>query len=211
MKSLTFKPTKDEEQQIEALAAESSALMAKAKEIAVVTDAESEVRAVEFLKQIKLRINVVDGIRTKLVKPLNDHVKMINAEFKLTTGPLEEADALVRRGMTTYRNGEEFKAAEARRKAAEAEMQQATRAGDVEKVGALSSGHAEATAAAPRTVETQSGQGRFRKVWRWEIEDIEALPAGFWIPDQVKIEAAVKAGITVPGIKAYQEEVPVIV
>jgi hypothetical protein len=160
---------------------------------------------------VKIRINLVETFRKKMVKPLNDHVKMINAECAMTTDPLEAADALVRRGMTAYRNGEEFKAAEARRKAAEAEMQQATRAGDVEKVGALSVGHAEATAAAPCTVETQSGQARFRKVWRWEIENIEALPAGYWIPDRIKIEAAVKAGIAVPGIKAYQEDVPVIV
>jgi len=68
--------------------------------------------------------------------------------------------------------------------------------------------HAAAVAAAPRTVNTQSGQVRFRKVWRFEVEDMLFLPAMYWMPDEKKIKASVEQGIPIPGVRAWVEEIP---
>lgn len=200
-----------EAQEITRIQNESDAIVAKAKEVSLVNDAQSEVRAAEFLKQVKMRIDIAETARTKLVKPLNDHVKMINAEFKKTTGPLSEADLLVRRGMTAYRNSQTFKEAEARRLEIEAQGRAAVREGDVETLAKLADVHAEALAEAPRKVETASGEARFRKVWKYEITDIEALPAGYWMPNEKAIKAAVEEGKQIPGVKSWQEETPIIV
>lgn len=189
---------------------ESAMIVEKAKEIAVVSDAESESRAAEFLKQLKLRMDVAETARVRLVKPLNDHVKMINAEFKKTTNPLSEADVLVRQGMTAYRNSQAFKEAEAKRIEIEQQARVAARQGDMETLENLSSEHAAASMNAPRVVTTASGSARFRKVWKVEIVDLEALPAGYWVPDMRKIELTASAGIAIPGVKAWQEETPVI-
>lgn len=183
----------------------------KSKEVARVVDAASEARAAEFCKQIALRLKEIKEKRTEMLKPIKDHVKRLEAQFNSVSGPLEDADALVRQGMTAYRNSQAFKAAEAERKAIEERTKEAAARGDVQTVMGLQQAHEEAAAAAPKKVETQSGEARFRKVWKYEIVDLEQLPAGYWVPDEKKISAAIKAGIAVPGVKAWQEDTPVIV
>ncbi len=208
MEDLILAP--QEAEAIDKIKGEAEKITAKAEMIAKVIDAPTEARAVEFLSQIKMRHNIIETARTKLVKPLNDHVKMINAEFKLTTKPLEEAEARVKQGMTAYRNSQEFKEAEAKRLEIEEQGRAAVRAGDTETLSRLADEHDDAKMAAPKTVNTQSGQGRFRKAWKFEIQDLEKLPAAFWMPNEKKIEATIKAGISVPGVKAWQEDIPVI-
>ena len=123
-------PSSKEMEEINRINDEAEKIIAKAKEIADVQTPEAEVRAAEFLKQIKMRVDIAETARKKLVQPLNDHVKMINDEFKKTTVPLKDADLLVRRGMTTYRNSVVFKEAEAKRLQIEAEAKVAVRMGD---------------------------------------------------------------------------------
>ncbi len=69
--------------------------------------------------------------------------------------------------------------------------------------------HAAAAAVAPKSVQTQSGKLTYRKVWRYEIEDIEKIPAAYWVIDEKKVAATVKAGIPIAGVKAWQEDMPV--
>lgn len=195
---------------IERIEQESSAIVLKSKEIAAVQDAESEARAAEFLKQVKLRLDQVKDARMGLTKPLKDHIKKLEGEFNRVAEPLEQADRIVRDGMTAYRNSQTFKEAEARRIELEAQARAAATRGDVQAVIGLQEAHANAATAAPRKIETQSGEARFRKVWKYEITDIEKIPAEYWIPDEKKITATVKAGVTIPGVKAWQEDTPVI-
>lgn len=196
--------------ELERIKSDAAKLVVIAHRLAVVVDAKSEAEATEFLKQVKMRIDIAEAARTKLVKPLNDHVKMINVGFKETTGPLSEADALVRRGMITYRNSQTFKEAEAKRLAIEEQGRAAVRAGDSDALTRLTDEHEAASIAAPRKVETASGEARFRKITRFEIVDLELLPAGYWMVDEGKINAAVKAGVAIPGVKTWTEEVPMI-
>ncbi len=204
-------PSSKEMEEINRINDEAEKIIAKAKEIADVQTPEAEVRAAEFLKQIKMRVDIAETARKKLVQPLNDHVKMINDEFKKTTVPLKDADLLVRRGMTTYRNSVVFKEAEAKRLQIEAEAKVAVRMGDSDKITELAEEHAEASLAAPRQVQSQSGKARFRKVWRFEIQDLNELPDDYWIPDEKKIKAVVDAGIQIKGVKSWQEEIPMII
>jgi hypothetical protein len=190
---------------------EAERIVAKAALIAVIHNVDEEARAVEMLKQIKLRLDMADDSRQVLVKPLNEHVKMINARFKETLKPLVEADARIRQGMVAYRNSQAFKEAQEKRLAIEQAGREAVAAGDTDALARLTDEHEVALAAAPRKVETQSGEARFRKVWKIDSIDLEALPAGFWMPDERKIKAAVEAGVPVPGVHAHVEMVPIIV
>lgn len=45
-----------------------------------------------------------------------------------------------------------------------------------------------------------------RKVWTAEITNEEAIPREFLVPDMKKIEAHLRAGSKVPGVKWYQKE-----
>lgn len=190
---------------------EAKLLLGEAYTISAVVDAPSEMTAVEFLKQIKLHYAKIESARVFLTKPLNEHLHKINVEFKKTTQPLEQAEALVKKGMIAYRNSPEFLDAERNRLEIEREARQAIREGDSPRLTELADEHAAASAAAPKKVETATGEARFRKTLKWELVDLEVLPAGYWTPDEKKIAAAVKAGMAIPGVKTWTEAVPIIV
>src|SRR3990167_5234678 len=101
------------ESDIEKIRSDVAPILEKAPVVADVKDTESEARAVEFLSQIKLRLQKLEDARKFLVKPLNDHVKEINAKFKESTDPLSEADLAIRKGITVYRNSEAMREAQA--------------------------------------------------------------------------------------------------
>ena len=194
---------------IERIKTETSAIVDKATEIARVDSPEAEARAGEFLAQVKRRGKIMDEARTKLVKPLNDHVKMINAEFAKTLKPLTEAETLVKQGLTAYRNSEEVRKAAERRRELEDEAKQAVREGDTSTLAALTPAYKDTLEVAPKAVVTKTGTMRYRKQTRWEISDMSLLPAEYWQPNEDKIAAEVKAGVEIPGVRIWTEEVPV--
>lgn len=59
-------------------------------------------RGGDLLRAMRDLLFNVETARTKLVKPLNDHVKMINGEFKKITEPLTGRITLVRGLMTRH-------------------------------------------------------------------------------------------------------------
>lgn len=179
--------------------------------VAAVTDAASEQRAAEFLKGVKEKMKAVEDARTRLVKPLSDHVKMINAQFKAASAPLEEADRIVRDGMAAYRNSPAFKEAEAKRLAIETEARQAVAEGDVVKLQWFAVKYEDAASAAPKQVATDTGAVRFREVWRHEIEDLEKVPAAYWQLNEKKIAEDVKKGAAIPGIRSWTEKTTIVV
>lgn len=189
------------------------AIASKASEVANIETPEQEARAVEFCSQAKIRIGMLETARTRLVKPLNDHVKMINAEFKSVISPMEEAIQIVKDGMTEYRRSETMKAAEEQKAMLEQEARLAARQGDVDSVQEIAKAHAEVEAAAPSIVRTQTGKASFRTAYRFEIVDAAQIPHEFLMPDEAKIKDAVKAAqgeITIAGVRVWKEEVPVI-
>lgn len=198
-----------DEKEIAFLKADSELLLATAKLVSVINSPEDESKAAEFLKQIKDKFNSLESIRTGLVKPLNDHVDRINASFKHTTVPLKEAEQIIKNGLTTHRNSQLVLAAKSEKLRLEEEARKAVSEGDVPKLETLSEAHREAAAIAPKTVSTVSGSMRYRKTWRYEIEDMEKLPASYWMIDEKKVKKAVEAGISIEGVKAWQEDVPV--
>ena len=48
---------------------------------------------------------------------------------------------------------------------------------------------------------------QFRTVKKFRIADESLIPAEYWVLDEVKIGKAVRAGITIPGVTAYEEKV----
>jgi hypothetical protein len=63
--------------------------------------------ATEFLARLAREKKQADEARVFLVKPLNDHVKAINARFKPTAEMLDQADQLVRSKVIAYRQEQE--------------------------------------------------------------------------------------------------------
>lgn len=217
------------DQEVAQLREDANRLLYMSEEVAQIATPEQEERATEFLAQAKRRFKIVDERRKKYVKPLKEHIDMINADFKTILEPLEKCESIVKKGMAAYRNSVEFKAKEAERIEAERRMAQAAR--DVRNEGltnetlenAREAGKAlqEASVEAPKTVAVQSGAARFRKEWKFEIVDRDKLPVRVredvlklafekGLYDQV-IRGMVKAGHReIEGVNIWEENVPVI-
>lgn len=193
-------------------------LLAKAYEVSTIVTVEQEARAVEFLAQTKRRMKIVEEKRKQYVDPLNASLKLINADFKAISEPLSKAEEVVKHGMSNFRDSESFRLREQERKEAELLAQRAVmtavetglrkdeKAAD-KAVTALN----EAKEEAPRKVETQSGQARYRKDWKFEVTEPEKVMREFCSPDLVKIRALIKAGLrSMDGVRIWEETVPII-
>lgn len=80
---------------------ETPRIIAEAQATEVQTPEQAQL-ATEFLSQIAAIKRQDESARKTLVKPLNDHVKMINDRFKRRSVPLDEADQIVRGKVLAY-------------------------------------------------------------------------------------------------------------
>ena len=87
--------------QIPTRAEHSADLVAQAARAEIV-DTETYGRGGDLIRAMTDELKLNEDARTKLVKPLNDHVKWINSEFKKITEPLTKAIARVRGLMQTH-------------------------------------------------------------------------------------------------------------
>lgn len=69
-----------------------------------IVDTTTYGRGGDLVREMREAFDKTEAARTKLVKPLNDHVKMINTEFKKITEPLAKAMTRVRGLMTSHSN-----------------------------------------------------------------------------------------------------------
>ncbi len=193
-------------------------LLNKAREVAAITELTHEARACEFLAQVKRRAKIVDDKRKEYVAPLKAGIDNVNADFKSILIPLEQAEAIVKKGMVAFRDAEEFKAREAARIEAEAvarrmiaEASRDMSQDNLERATEASWELNDARALAPKTVETQSGKAQFRKSWKFEVVEPNAVEREFCSPDDRIIRDAVKNGLReTRGIRIWEESVPVI-
>lgn len=99
-----------EQATVGAVAQEATSVLNQARAMRVQIPAEAQA-ATEFLAHVATAKSRGEKARKFLVKPLNDHVKAINDEFKRTAAPLEEADQLVRDKLLAFTRDEEQRVA----------------------------------------------------------------------------------------------------
>jgi regulator of protease activity HflC (stomatin/prohibitin superfamily) len=193
----------------------------------VIKSAADMTGASELLKQVVARKKRIEELRLFFTKPLNDHIKDINASFKRTMGPLEAIDSDIRGKMVAYRQveaerleKERQKEAERQRKAFEKEQekkrQEAAKLKGAEKKEALQEIKqetfvADTTAIKQSTaVESDSGKTSFSKVWEYEIINEGLIPRKYLKVDERLIGQAVRSGgiREIPGVRIYETERP---
>lgn len=199
-----------------------------------VVDDESNTRAAELLGAVKERAKKIEELRTKLVKPLNDHVKTINNTFKVESAPLEEYETKIKAEMKNYFLFQKKKAeeeAEKQRKAfyeaEQARIKERERLLEEQKNAPLE-GQTELeelieAASVPtvqmevedteRTVRAGSTTVSMKTVWKYEIVDMPTLMTAhpdFFVPDGKKIQEYImniREEKEVDGIKIFQDTV----
>ena len=198
------------ETKVSAAVTAANELLFVSEDMAAVDSPDKEAEAVDYLGKIKAFIGQQEDARKALVKPLNDHVKFINAKFAKVTDPLETADRIVRAGMSKWRSTEAMRLAAEERKNIEAQAKTAAYVGDVEKMQQLAPQHEAVNAIAPKAVKTDGGKATFRTVYHWEVEDVNKIPMKMMTPDVKKIDAWVKTGGAIEGVKVWTTQEPVI-
>lgn len=186
---------------------------------AVIENEEQLSVGVDILSEIKQRVKGVEAERAALVKPLNEHVKLINAKFKTVTEPLEEAAHILSNKVLARQRviqAEKSRIAEEQRKQKEEELLAAAAKkeaiGDTEKAEQLLD-----YASKVKAREISTGHGTFTeaksgitKRWTFEIVDLAATGkdgSQYLMLDSSKVREAIRQGVReIPGLRIFQEE-----
>lgn len=189
---------------IAALAAEATLLLRSAEAKAVdskeaVKDATDDLNLIGSIKK------ALEAKRKEYTTPLNDHLKTINNAFKSITEPLLQAESLMKNKVLGYhqeqarlRRAEE----EINRLRVEAAQKEMELKGELTEPVAL----VEVRPQPSRVDRTEFSTGVVKKIWKFEVEDKANLPLEYLEPDLVKIRKVIMAGVSIPGVRAWQED-----
>jgi len=169
-----------------------------------VYDVRSLIAASEGLKRVRQTLRKCEEVRTALVKPLNDHIRFINNEFKKVTTPLKNLDKEITQKIMLYRQEvEKQRAIEQERlnKEAEARLESSL----------IPEAIAIIAEAQRKSIYMKTGKVTFMTIRKWRLINIGAVPRDLLILNEAEVTKLVKAGIqAIPGIEIYTEEVPQI-
>lgn len=149
---------------------------------------DSYAQAGEVLKLVKKRMRALDDERTLLVKPLNDDVREINGYFRPATQALEQMAKSLQAMMAQY--VKEREAEQVRQLAAYAEKARVDKS---------------YCAKVPVTPLTRLEGIGTRRVTRWEVSDLAAVPREYLTVDSRKVAEALEKGKTIPGIVVVED------
>jgi len=152
--------------------------------------------AVRMAAQGKTKFGEVDAKRKEYTSKLAEIVDQFNNEFKPGLEALKEAEKTLKDKLAGFAKVQADTRAQMLRKASEA-----AEAGDQAKANALI---AEAAGYGVPEVKGCS----IRDVWSGEVEDAEAIPREYLIPDEKALKAVTKArkcDPKIPGWRAYPQ------
>lgn len=171
----------------------------------VVTSPEEVVKATEFLGGIKARLKKIEDLRTAFVKPLNDHVKTINAMFKEQSSPLEAIETTVKRSISDFKLEEEKKARA--EEARLAKIRDTANAKREEKGQDQIFTPVKTVERSEQTVNTDAGRSTAKKVWKYRIVDIDKVPRQY-LRCEIKhseVTKAINEGLKIEGLDIYED------
>lgn len=180
---------------------------------AVVETQEEAGRMTDLLGFVKAQLRKAEDARKALVKPLNDHVKWINDQFKAATEDLRQADEVGRFKLGQYERERARLAreeAERRRKAEEerllAEAEALAAQGDAEEADKILEAE---IPQAPKAAPTRGDFGATtvsRKVWKFRLVDKMKVPEAYLVLNEPEVRHAIRQGVReIPGLEIYED------
>lgn len=168
-----------------------------------------------YLKHAVQTEKLVEDQRTRLVKPLNDRVKLINAHAKNLITPLSVQTIRSKKLLLDWANLQERNrlAAEAEKKAAEEKVQQIDQTLS-DNSDLLSDGQ-KVDLAKEKLSNEQASQQVFvpekvsgvTKRWTFEVTDLAQVPREYLVIDSAAVRKKIAGGAReIAGIRIYQEE-----
>ena len=168
----------------------------------IITTDQEQAEATAYIARGKKVLKFCESLYEPLIKQLKATIKQHQDEAKAKLAPLESRIAVVSQASIAYFTRQQD---EARKKQ---EKENAKYDRKVEKAGPDAVLQPPPVVATPaKHINTEAGQVQFRTVKKFRIADESLIPAEYWVLDEVKIGKAVRAGITIPGVTAYEEKV----
>jgi hypothetical protein len=164
-------------------------------------DMEEATKMLSEMNQIGDRI---DAEKRKVLDPLNQAIKAERARWKPIETMYENGIQLLRQAMTKWQTektriaNEEAAKIAARVGSGKGKLKAETAIAQISEIDRPAA-----------TVATEVGAVKFRTVKKYEVVDIKKLPIEFHMPDDVAIKEAMRDGRELPGVRYYEEQVPV--
>ena len=146
----------------------------QSQKVAVVNSEADVQEATEFLGQLKGRFDRVEQLRLFFVEDPTKHIAKVNKMFREQKEPLDVMLRKVKRAVGDYRMEEDRKA--------QAEEDRLQKLRDAKNKRREEKGKEPDLTPTPivekpkATVETESGKSTAKKVWKFEVEDVQKLP-----------------------------------
>ena len=203
------------------LADSASALIARAHSITVADRPQAEA-ATDLCKMVKTLLTKAEEARDGWVRPLNQQVKRINAEFKAMTGPLEEVEAAIKTRLTEFHRSERLAAEAEAARLRELEAQDMGALENARAVGAddvvdaiiaeVVSRPDPSQVAIVAPVRSDYGAvASIRKGWAFEVEDAAQVPREYLTIDPAAVRRAIAGGVReIPGLRIFADDRAVI-
>ena len=178
-------------------------LVVKAESFAIKT-ADDMKEATSLLSDLNKIGDSIQAEKDKVMKPLNQAIKAERARWKPIETLFDSGISALRRTMGAYQN-------EAKRIADEKKDKIAARVGDGKgKLRAETAlAQMDEVKRPDQTVSTDEGTVKFRTAKKFEVMDITLLPIEYHLANEVAIKQQMQAGIELPGVRYYEEQVPV--
>jgi predicted lipoprotein len=179
--------------------------MLEVAEVLEIANANGYAQAVTLISSAKKIAKRIDSSKKPILEVPKAIVATVNNFARVYTDRLAAVEKTLKAKMLAYQQEQARRRAEAEAKAqaqADALMQQAREQG-MEGVAVI----APVTPAPATTVRTEAGSAYVRKEVDFEVEDLEKVPREYLMLDEKKVRAAVKAGVTIPGIKTITKDV----
>lgn len=193
-----------QDKQILAVQQEAGDIVTRAENFQIVSE-ETATDANNILHWIAGKKKVIEERKKFFVTPLKDHVKRIEAELKLVTGPLLQADAIIRSKVVDYRIALE----EAARKEEERLRRKAEAKQKKQEEKALIKGETPPPPPPTPTIEVlKTTEGvTMVKTWTYGVQDMTKVPLEYLMLDTGEVMRAIRQGVReIPGLRIYQKE-----
>lgn len=173
-----------------------------------VTSSADEEAAIDLVKEGKAVASKIKSMRDFFVKPLKEQVKKINALFDPVIDHADRVEAMLKPKMVAFQTqlretARKIKEEEDRRIEEARKLQAQTKSPFTEEIPE------EEIPTAPvveKTTRTWSGsKATYVEKVKGKVVDFAALPDDYKLADEAKINRAVQAGVTIPGVEVYKE------
>jgi len=165
----------------------------------VIEDQEGLKNAINILSAIKGVQKALKDWKDERIKPIKISIKKLEGDMKPYETSCKDAEDDVKGKMITYHK--QVAEAEAKARAKIAEKVESGRIKEETGVKQL-----EKVQTADTFVKKDKGSISFKKVKKFDIEDLSKLPIAYHLADMVAIRKQMNAGIELPGVRYYEED-----